>query len=948
MGKTYFTTRGDYDEETDTWSEYFGTSDFTVGGSGSGTRTMFEHITIIGSSSNDDITIGGQLNDSNAVTDFEYYLYGGDDTITYQANGAGPDQTIYAGSGNDVFIVDTSTAQNSHITFYGGLGSDTAYGDGWADTLFGGDGKDSLYGGNNNDILNGGAGDDVLIGGGGDDFIYGGKGDNFIDPGDVNTGSTDYVYLGDGNDTLYLGDIGSTDESYTEASGGWSSWESWAATESASTVVEALADFTVKVAFASFYKANPFLGVILENSLNMGASALSSFIGSLGEGATDDLGGDNASLVDAYDWNHRYDTVILPAVITDIPSADYSNAAEGIISYELDADNGGKFLQLHFDADMYDEYVAAVGGGIDPSASDFYGDIAQAAWESKVKFTKDSNGNTTVWHGDYELDASQFADIYSQVDTSLSAGEFLYVMGNVAGLNFDMGNDINYLYGTEKDDYVELGGNNPGHKDLTLWEGDDYLSVETYGHTYYYNGGSGSDTLSFANYSKSGGITVNLNDSVQSGLYSSATDVTTLVSVENVIGTDYADNITGNSDSNYLFGNDGDDHLIGWGGDDYLNGGGGDDTLKGGNGDDVLSGGDLDSLYGGDGDDTFIIQSGESALIDGGSDIDTILVDFTDNGSGMSGTMNSAWSYIGGSYSNLESAGFNLTDYDDDVSLTGNDEVAYGLDGDDILHGRYGADTLYGGDGNDTLYGGNDNSVDLLYGGDGNDELYGGVGNDTLSGGDGTDTLTGGDGTDVFVFDGDDGTNYITDFQVSGSDYDAIAFQDDDITADDVQIISSITVWNETTDAYIAAGDTVINLGEQDLSDLVVQEYSDGTVGIASTTVICTYMNEIGVIPDDVYRWDSHYGREVLGETVLRGYHAWAIPFVSKMRTSPVLTRMVAPFAKAWAQEMAHRCDPESHHGHWLGTAILMTGVPLCRMIGSLLEACDGNGITES
>ncbi|WP_196223085.1 hypothetical protein, partial [Roseibium sp. RKSG952] len=97
-------------------------------------------------------------------------------------------------------------------------------------------------------------------------------------------------------------------------------------------------------------------------------------------------------------------------------------------------------------------------------------------------------------------------------------------------------------------------------------------------------------------------------------------------------------------------------------------------------------------------------------------------------------------------------------------------------------------------------------------------------------------------------------------------------------------------------------------------------------------------MHEIGVIPTEVYKWDSHYGREVLGPTVQRGYHAWAIPLVEKMRRSPFLTRMVAPLAKAWATEMAHRCDPENHQGNRLGSAILYTGVPLCFLLGRVLE----------
>ena len=114
--------------------------------------------------------------------------------------------------------------------------------------------------------------------------------------------------------------------------------------------------------------------------------------------------------------------------------------------------------------------------------------------------------------------------------------------------------------------------------------------------------------------------------------------------------------------------------------------------------------------------------------------------------------------------------------------------------------------------------------------------------------------------------------------------------------------------------------------------------YDDGSEVYINGTVICTYLNELGEIPDDVYRWDAIYGQN-LGETVQRGYQVWAIPFVGCMRKSPLLTRMVTPFAQGWAQEMAHLCDPDNYKGSWLGRAILVTGVPVCRAIGCVMGA---------
>ena len=939
MGKHYYVANeGSYNASTDTWTVTFDEDHYN---SDSWGYNYYDNITIHGTSSDDTITMddslgGGDMTDDE-VENFEYHLGAGNDTIWYYAHDGNPNQTVYGGSGDDGFFV-MSGSSKSNIEFYGGAGNDTAYGDEWADYLEGG-----------ND-------DDVLFGGDGGDVLKGGNGNDYLDAGAINSSGLDTLYGGNGADTFVLSGWASS----TEASTAWDGWGVTRASLGAADVGYAL--------FTNVGATNPVASLIFQEAIYNLSAAVGNWINDTGD-VTVALDSSNETYASIEDFDLRNDMIILPVKVGHDFGTDTNGGNQLEFYYDSDT---AIFLKLRFDGTetaseatgFYGDFLTAVGLDHNFTSDDVLAKAFSDVLEHSItEFRLNNDGSVLTDSGaiaDFVIEQGNLVTGYTfnelnsydnsmDWSTVLSSTDSIVLLGSDVGYTGEFSSENTaYLSGGTNSDVFWGTQGGTQHMYIATWGGDDLYNHKDMDNGFYYNGGGGSDTVSFEGFEGNFGITIALNDSgIQT--FSNNTEFT-VVNVENVVGTDYADVITGNSDSNYLVGSGGNDTLSGRTGTDTLVGGDGDDTLDGGYGDDVLFGGDQDSLYGGagDGDDTFYVQSGETALIDGGAGTDTVLIDYSDNGSGMSGTMNSAWSYIGGSYSNLESAGFNLTDYDDDVSLTGNDEVAYGLDGDDILHGRYGADTLYGGDGNDTLYGGNDNSVDLLYGGDGNDELYGGVGNDTLSGGDGTDTLAGGDGTDVFVFDGDDGTNYITDFQVSGSDYDAIAFQDDDITADDVQIVSSITVWNETTDAYIAAGDTVINLGEQDLSDLVVQEYSDGTVGIASTTVICTYMNEIGVIPDDVYRWDSHYGREVLGETVLRGYHAWAIPFVSKMRTSPVLTRMVAPFAKAWAQEMAHRCDPESHHGHWLGTAILMTGVPLCRMIGSLLEACDGNGITES
>ena len=63
----------------------------------------------------------------------------------------------------------------------------------------------------------------------------------------------------------------------------------------------------------------------------------------------------------------------------------------------------------------------------------------------------------------------------------------------------------------------------------------------------------------------------------------------TLVSIENVFGTNFNDILTGNGADNVFSGLAGNDQLTGGGGNDTLNGGSGNDVLNGGTGSDTAS-----------------------------------------------------------------------------------------------------------------------------------------------------------------------------------------------------------------------------------------------------------------------------------------------------------------------------------------------------------------------
>jgi len=110
-------------------------------------------------------------------------------------------------------------------------------------------------------------------------------------------------------------------------------------------------------------------------------------------------------------------------------------------------------------------------------------------------------------------------------------------------------------------------------------------------------GGPGSDWVFYT--SAPGPVTVNLSTGEAGG---NGRDI--LVSVEEVLGSQFADTLIGNDENNRPWGCVGDDQIRGGGGNDDLAGGAGNDALLGRDGDDHLNGGaGNDLLNGGPGID---------------------------------------------------------------------------------------------------------------------------------------------------------------------------------------------------------------------------------------------------------------------------------------------------------------------------------------------------------
>jgi Ca2+-binding RTX toxin-like protein len=135
-----------------------------------------------------------------------------------------------------------------------------------------------------------------------------------------------------------------------------------------------------------------------------------------------------------------------------------------------------------------------------------------------------------------------------------------------------------------------------------------------------FDGGLGNDTVDYS--TSDGYVKVNLTSGVISNGHAAGD---TLISIENIIGSDFKDTLTGSSDNNIFQGGGGNDKLYGEEGDDTLHGDEGNDTLKGRNGNDTLYGGSgIDYLEGGSGNDIFYGGLGVD-IIKGSSGVDTFV-----------------------------------------------------------------------------------------------------------------------------------------------------------------------------------------------------------------------------------------------------------------------------------------------------------------------------------
>ncbi len=166
------------------------------------------------------------------------------------------------------------------------------------------------------------------------------------------------------------------------------------------------------------------------------------------------------------------------------------------------------------------------------------------------------------------------------------------------------------------------------------------------------NGGDGNDTASYSESSKA--VNVNLALTTSQNTVGAGRD--TFVSIENLIGSSFADTLLGNNADNSLNGLGGNDTLNGLDGSDILLGGAGIDVLNGGAGADSLNGGaGKDVLTGGLDGDHFIFSSvadvGYAATADEITDFSQTQSDLIDlsliDANSLTTGVNDAFTFVG-------------------------------------------------------------------------------------------------------------------------------------------------------------------------------------------------------------------------------------------------------------------------------------------------------------
>lgn len=104
--------------------------------------------------------------------------------------------------------------------------------------------------------------------------------------------------------------------------------------------------------------------------------------------------------------------------------------------------------------------------------------------------------------------------------------------------------------------------------------------------------------------------------------------------------------------------------------------------------------------------------------------------------------------------------------------------------------------------------------------------------------------------------------------------------------------------------------------------------------------VICTELVRQGLFNRADYLLGARYVAEHLTERHVRGYHAWGLPVVRRMRRSPRATAFWRKIAQARADHIASLYGDAARRNR-LGALVCAIAHPLCYLIGGMTREQD-------
>ncbi|OCX61063.1 hypothetical protein BFP70_16565 [Thioclava sp. SK-1] len=614
-------------------------------------------------------------------------------------------------------VFSAPSSSNAAPVAYSSLSSNT-YSQSSSSSIRGGSSGDSLYGGAGDDTIESGQGADTIDGGSGNDtLLYGEGGATSLDG--------DSVSGGDGDD--YIDDI----------SGGW--WDYNDTLDGGAGNDTIYAGGGDDLVYGG--SGNDLLHGENGNDTLYGGDGNDTIWGGAGndliygDGGDDQLVGDDGD--DTIYGGDGNDTLAGGAGNDSLDGGADADTFYFSDNWGIDTVFGGGTTTTGSDNDTLDfSYYTQSGVTVVFTGSEdgtFSGGGNSGTFDNIEAITGSNQGDSV----DGAADGSGFYADMGGGDDTVGGGSGADTLYGGAG--------DDTLWGAGGDDYLSGGDGNDtlegadGNDTLTGGAGqntligdndaDTFLVSNTDGVANIYGGEGGTD---WDVIELSGGPVSMTWTGWETGsfTYDGGTTTHNFWEIESVQGTSFADTFDASGASNgvTIDAGDGANTITGSAQSDNIVSGDGDDSIEGGAGDDTIySGFGNDTVSGGDGNDLIDDYAGNMAddyrsSVDGGAGNDTI---FTGGG---------ADTITGGS-------------------------------GSDSLHGEGGDDLIFGGDDNDVIYGGL--GADTLHGDAGDDTIFGGSGDDVISGGSGNDSITTGSGADRVDLNDGDGSDIVTDFDMT-------------------------------------------------------------------------------------------------------------------------------------------------------------------------------------